>query len=104
MSIGLLCLGVGYLLTRPGGTATPVSSDKVTLFAHYLDWRVFAVACAPLALLTYQGRGYNNSITAGTTTSTDLAATFLTVLIALAAFGFLLRNGMRWFVVVLVVQ
>lgn len=26
-----------------------------------LDWRLLALACAPLAVLTYDGRGYNDA-------------------------------------------
>jgi hypothetical protein len=38
------------------------------------------------------------------TVSNDLAATFLTVLVVLAAFGFLLQYGMKWFTATIVAQ
>jgi len=105
MSVGLLCLVICYLLAKPESAAASARVDEAPLVGRYLDWRLFAIACAPLAVLTYEGRGYNNSISAATvTTSSDLATTFLILLVALAAFGFLLRHGMKWFVVVLGLQ
>ena len=72
-----------------------------------LDWRWLTGACIPLAVLTYEGRGYNDAIaSAGSATplGSDLAATFFIVLVVIAAFGFLLKHGVRWFIPLLVVQ
>jgi hypothetical protein len=106
MSVGLLVLVICYLVTKPERAAATMSRHETLMAARILDWRIIAVVCIPLAVLTYTGRGYNSSLIAGPTTGywTDLASTFLTVLVALAAFGFLLRNGMRWFVLVLIGQ
>jgi hypothetical protein len=105
MSIGLLVMVACYLAAGPERAAAIARSNDVRFAARILDWRLLAIACAPLAVLTYEGRGYNNAFAAGTsTTATALAATFLIVLIALAAFGFLLRHGMRWFVLTLAAQ
>ena len=106
MSIGLLALVICYLVTKPERAAATMSGQDTLMAARTIDWRIIALICAPLAVLTYTGRGYDSSLIAGPTTGywTDLSSTFLTVLVALAAFGFLLRNGMRWFVLVLIVQ
>jgi hypothetical protein len=105
MSIGMLVMVACYLATGPERAVAIAGSNDVQVAARTLDWRLCVIACAPLAVLTYEGRGYNNSFAAGTsTTATALAATFLIVLIALAAFGFLLRYGMRWFILTLTVQ
>ena len=51
------------------------------------------------------GRGLNNGLGPGSATvSTNLVSEFLVVVVALTAFSFVLRYGMRWFVPVLVVQ
>jgi hypothetical protein len=106
MSVGLLVMTACYLATRPESAMVSVPDSGVRLAARVPDWRLCAVACTPLIVLTYEGRGYNRSIavTKVAGTGADLAATFLLVLIALAAFGFLLRYGMRWFVPVLLTQ
>lgn len=105
MSVGLLVLVVCYLATGPERAVAVARGSDVRVAARILDWRLLAIASAPLAALTYEGRGYNNSFAPGTsTTATALAATFLIVLVSLAAFGFLVRRGMRWFVPVLAVQ
>jgi hypothetical protein len=105
MSIGLLVMVACYLATGPRRAVAIARSNDVWTAARILDWRLLAIACAPLAVLTYEGRGYNNSFAPGTsTTATALAATFLIVLVSLATFGFLLRHGMRWFVLALAVQ
>jgi hypothetical protein len=72
-----------------------------------LDWRWLTGACVPLAVFTYEGRGYNSGVgLAGSTTpvGTDLAETFFIVLVVVAAFSFLLKYGVRWFIPVLMVQ
>ena len=106
ISLGLFTMTLAYLSTRPERDAVAIiTKDDVKIAADTLDWRAFALACAPLAILTYEGRGYNNSLAPGTAgSSTNVASAFLVVLISLAAFGFLLKHGMRWFVCVLFAQ
>jgi hypothetical protein len=103
-SAGMLCLAVAYLMTQPQ-RAAPVAAEHVTI-ASSLDWRLLSVACAPLAVLTYEGRGYNGlyGIGSGASLATDLAATSFTILIAVTAFAVILRAGPRWFLVVLIAQ
>ena len=106
MSVGLVLLVVGYLLTRPERAALGGLKDgPVRIAESILDWRLCALGCVPLALLTYKGRGLNNGLGPGSATvSTNLVSEFLVVVVALTAFSFVLRYGMRWFVPVLVVQ
>ena len=105
MSVGLLAFVVCYLATRPVRVVAATRDNDRSDVARILDWRLLALASAPLAALTYEGRGYNSAIAASEkTVPTDLAATFLTVLVVLAAFGFLLQYGMKWFVIILIVQ
>jgi hypothetical protein len=103
MSAGLLALVCCYLATRPERCQWEPDGSQAAAAARVLDWRLFAAACLPLAVLTYHGRGINSSTAAGTT-SVSLASEFLVVLVLLASFSFLLRHGMRWFVPVLIVQ
>ena len=103
MSAGLLALVLGYLVTRPERSPL-VAKEKGASTLRTIDWRIYAIACAPLAVLTYQGRGYYASIVGNATTQTSLASTFLILLVMLTAFGFLSRHGMRWLVVVLIIQ
>jgi hypothetical protein len=105
MSIGLLVFVICYLATRPVRVAAATRDNDSSDVARILDWRLLALASAPLAALTYEGRGYNSAIAASEkTVPTDLAATFLAVLVVLAAFGFLLQYGMKWFVTILITQ
>lgn len=99
MSVALAALVAGYVIVaRPQPT-----KGRVDLAP--LDWRLAAAACLPLAILTYHGRGLNNGIATGTAgTLTELSVAFFLVLSVLAAFGFLHRHGMRWFVPVLAAQ
>ena len=72
-----------------------------------LDWRVLACALVPLAVFTYEGRGYNNGTLAtgaGAPLTVSLAAEFFVVLMVLTAFSVLLRFGELWFLPVLLVQ
>lgn len=106
MSAGMLAFTVAYLLTRPDRAVPAVQPADISGAARILDWRMLALACAPLAVLTYEGRGYNHGAAAGdgTSLSTDLATAFFIVLVVLAAFSFLLSHGTRWFIPVLVAQ
>jgi hypothetical protein len=104
MSTAMLAFTVAYLMTcGPRREAPPLPGDA----AKVLDWRVLALACLPMAVLTYEGRGYaNGSLTtgAGAPLATSFAGEFFTLLIVLAAFAFLLRHGTQWFVPVLIAQ
>jgi hypothetical protein len=101
MSAGMLALAFCYLLTRPERvTGAPEPGD---VQARMPDWRLLALACLPLAVLTYEGRGLNHGGT-GTSLSVNLASTFFIVLLVLAAFSFLLRHGARRLVPVLMAQ
>jgi hypothetical protein len=106
LSSGTLALTVCYLLTRTERPGLGAAEDDAALAARALDWRLLALACLPLAVLTYHGRGYNNALAApgGPAVSADLATTFFTVLVVLAAFAFLLRHGPRLFLPVLAAQ
>jgi hypothetical protein len=107
MSAGMLGLTITYLLARGAPHDAPPSEDDATFAARVLDWRLLALACAPLAVLTYEGRGYNDgslATGAGAGTATSLAAQFFVPLVALAAFALLLRCGTRWFLPVLAAQ
>ena len=99
-SAAMLAFTVAYLLTRPERAELPEAREV----ARVLDWRVLAIACLPLAVLTYQGRGYNSAYTtgAGAPAGAVLAAGFLVILMVLASFGFVLRHG--WFLPVLIIQ
>lgn len=106
MSAGLLALTVAYLLTRPERAVSEPAAGDPGHAARVLDWRLLALACVPLAVLTYEGRGYNDavSMSAATPLSSDLAGGFFVIAVVLAAFAFLLRHGTRWFLPVLLAQ
>jgi hypothetical protein len=107
MSAAMLAFTVAYLLTCGPRREAPALLGDIELAARVLDWRVLALACLPLALLTYSGRGYNNgnlSIGAGAGTATSLASQFFVLLAVLTALALLLRYGSRWFVPVLGAQ
>jgi hypothetical protein len=92
---------------RPEHARALPKRAELTASVWALDWRLLTLACLPLAVLTYHGRGYNESavaIGAGAPLLIELASTFFIILVALAAFGFVLRYGPRWFVPVLAVQ
>jgi hypothetical protein len=96
LSAGMLTFTIMYLMTARRGTA----GDGTVIAAGALDWRLLALACAPLAVLTYEGRGYNNgngtlTTGAGAPLASSLAGEFFVILVALAAFGLLLRHGLR---------
>jgi hypothetical protein len=104
---GMLAFTVGYLATRPEQAIRTADPAAVRAAAGVLDWKWLTGACVPLAVLTYEGRGYNGAVTiAGSATSvgSDLAGTFFIVLVLLAAFSFLLKYSTRWFIPVLIAQ
>lgn len=102
MSAGMLVFTVAYLVTCGPRREAPAAPEDAALAAKVLDWRILAAACLPLALLTYEGRGYNGTI--GATASPSLASAFFVLAASLASVAFLLRHGMRWFLPVLAVQ
>jgi hypothetical protein len=107
LAAGMLALTVAYLLTRPERSVPGMVPADIRAVTRALDWRLLAAACAPLAVITYAGRGYNDAApSAGTATalSANLASAFFVTLVLLAALGFLLRYGTRWFLPVLAVQ
>jgi hypothetical protein len=106
MSLGMLALTVAYLMTRPERAPNTCLGDT-RIMLKALDWRWLACGCVPLAILTYEGRGYNSSGPAtgsGASLSTNLASEFFVILVVLAAFSFLLKHGPRLFFAVLVIQ
>jgi hypothetical protein len=107
MSAGMLAFTIAYLMTCPGRRDVAGGSADIRKAVKALDWRWLTAACVPLAVLTYKGQGYNDAVPiAGSVTSvgSDLAATFFLVLVAVAAFSFLLKYGIRWFIPVLILQ
>jgi hypothetical protein len=107
MSLGMLALTVAYLLTRPERTAPHTTLSETRIMVKALDWRWLACGCVPLAILTYDGRGYNSGgpVTGGgASLSTNLASEFFIILVVLTAFSFLLKQGPRPFFAVLVTQ
>jgi hypothetical protein len=106
MSAAMLALTLAYLLTHPERTITSGRRWPTGAAVSGLDWRWLAVACVPLTLLTAAGRGYNDGQASGqgTALSTNLAAAFFVIAVVIAAAGFLLRHGTRWFLPVLAVQ
>jgi hypothetical protein len=104
ISAGMLALAIGFLLTGRGRQESATGGD-VALAARVLDWRLLTLVCIPLAVLTYEGRGYNGLITAATATAaSSITVAFFVVLVCLAAVSFLLRHGTRWFLPVLATQ
>jgi hypothetical protein len=105
-SAAMLALVTAYVLIQPQQVMARATDWDRWHAAAMLDWRPLALACVPLAALTYSGRGYNGGITLdGTSTplATDLAATLFTVLVVVTAFGAVLRHP-SWFLPVLLVQ
>jgi hypothetical protein len=105
ISAGLLALVLGYLATRPERASFEgrQSVGNISVI-RAIDWRLYALACAPLAIITYEGRGYFTPVAGAAATPKGLASTFLIILVVLSAFGFLGRHGMRWFIEVLIAQ
>ena len=107
MAAGMLAFTLAYLATRPERRVLRTSPEDVRLAVRVLDWRILACALVPLAILTYEGKGYNNgSLTtgAGAPLTASLASEFFVIVMALTAFGVLLRFGTRWFLPVLAAQ
>ena len=106
MSVVMLGFTVAYLLTRPERTVTMARPGDALVVARVLDWRVLAVACLGMAVVTAAGRGYSDGTAAGagTPVETDLVSTFFIIVIAMASVAFVMRHGVRWFLPVLVVQ
>lgn len=105
MSVAMLALTLGYLLTRPERTATPERPGAI-IVTRAVDWRLLAVACIPLVVITAAGHGYNNGAGSGpgTSLSSNLAVAFFVVTIVTASAAFVLRHGSRWFLIVLIIQ
>jgi hypothetical protein len=106
MSVAMLALTVTYLLTRPERTVTLGRPTDLMIAAKVLDWRLLAVACIPLTVLTAAGHGYNDGTAGGpiTSLSTNLVAAFFIVVVVVAAAAFLMRHGTRWFLLILIIQ
>ena len=107
ISVGMFAFTISYLMTRPERTDVVVGLADIRDVKKALDWKWLTGACIPLAILTYEGRGYNDAVAiAGSATSvgSDLAQTFFILLVVVAAFSFLLKHGVRWFIPVLIVQ
>jgi len=106
MSGGMLAFTVAYLLTRPERAVSEPQPGDVAQVSGVLDWRLLALACAPLAVLTYEGRGYNGTAATapGAALGPELASAFFVLLMALAAFSLVLRRGPQWFLPALAAQ
>jgi hypothetical protein len=107
MSAGMLAFTVAYLLTCPERIAPHANLHNARVTVKALDWRWLACGCVPLALLTYEGRGYNGggAVTgAGAPLSASLAAEFFVILVVLTSFSFLLKRGTKFFLPVLAIQ
>jgi hypothetical protein len=107
MSAGMLAFTFAYLATRPERITPTAGYEKVRQAARMLDYRVLACALLPLAVLTYEGKGYNNGTLttgAGAPLATSLASEFFLILTVLTAFSVLLRFGTRWFLPTIMAQ
>jgi hypothetical protein len=106
-SAGMLALVIAYLMTQPQRAMPAMAGTDIRALARALDWRLLTAACAPLAVLTYEGRGANDGMAmdgAATPLASDLAATLFSILIVTAAFALVLRRGRGWFLPVLTGQ
>lgn len=106
MSAGVLVFTITYLLTRPERAQAAPSAASIPELARVLDWRILALCCTPLAVITYHGRGFNGSVVISPTspTGTALASSFFVLLVALTAFSLVLARGQGWFIPVLIGQ
>jgi len=112
LSAGMLAYAIGFLVTGRGRRQAPSRAD-VAHCTRVLDWRLLALASVPLAVLAYEGRGYNDyavlkapgmAPSPGPPPSPGVASVFLVIVVTLAAVSFLLRHGPRAMVPVLAVQ
>ena len=106
MSAGMLAFTIAYLLTKPERAQAAPDGASIPELARALDWRVLALCCVPLAITTYEGRGYNGTIGISPTapTGTVLASSFFVLLVVLTAFSLVLAWGPRWFLPMLTGQ
>jgi hypothetical protein len=106
MSAGMLAFTIAYLLTKPERAQAVSDGASSPELARALDWRVLALCCAPLAVATYRGRGYNGTVSISPTTSTGtvLASSFFVLLVVLTAFSLVLAWGPGWFIPILIGQ
>jgi hypothetical protein len=107
MATGMLAFTAAYLLASPRRGEVPACREDARVAARVLDWRLAALACLPLAVLTWKGQGYNNgtlTVGAGAPAGAALASAFFVLTAVLASAGFLLRHGTRWFLPVLAAQ
>jgi hypothetical protein len=93
MSTAMLGFTTCYLLTRPERLMAIPKPADIPVAAKVLDWRLVALACAPLAVLTYEGRGAEGARQLEKSLSTNLAVTFFVALVILATFALVLRHG-----------
>jgi hypothetical protein len=56
-SAGMLAFTTAYLLTKPERAQAARDRTSIPELARALDWCVQALCCAPLAVVTYRGRG-----------------------------------------------
>src|SRR5579872_1023082 len=61
LAAGMLAFTAAYLAGCPARGAAPAAAGDGRQAARVLEWRVLALACVPLAALTYAGRGYNSA-------------------------------------------
>ena len=107
MSVGILALTITYLLTCPERTSPRPCLADARVMVKALDWRWLACACVPMAILTYEGRGYNSggpAIGNGAPLTAALASEFFVILVVLTALSILVKRGMRLFLPVLATQ
>ena len=109
LSAGMLAYAIGFLVTGRGRRQAPSRAD-VAFCTRVLDWRLLALASVPLAVLAYEGRGYNGYAVLKAPGSAVPSAppragiVFFVIVVTLAAVSFLLRHGPRAMVPVLAVQ
>lgn len=105
LSAAMLAWSLGFVLTG-GGRQPQARVSDVAWCARVLDWRLLAVACVPLAVFTFEGRGYDGieGRAPGVLASPSIPATFFIITVTLTAAAFLLRHGSRWLVPVLAAQ
>jgi hypothetical protein len=105
-STEMLALVIAYLLTQPQRVMASASEDDRQRAVKVLDWRLLIAACVPLAVLTYEGRGYNGGLTtgAGAPLLTDLASSSFTILVVVTAFSIALRSRPKWFLLIMLGQ